>query len=124
MISVTAAVARSIARMLLFEPSGEVDVGEPKQIKPGAVEEITAPYGIGVHLVGAKSAAAAATDTNGGHVWISSSCTGVGSSDDPKADPRKIDKELREKIERMTKGTAPAESGAKDGGAKDGEAAK
>jgi hypothetical protein len=101
--------SRTVNYMLAPLRTGEVDVDEPKQLKPGAVEEITAPYGIGVHLLDAKSAAAAATDKTGGHVWISSSCTGVGASNDPNANPKQIDKQLREKIERMTKGAQPEE---------------
>ncbi len=83
----------------------ETEILDPKTIKAGGVEEITAPYGIAVHLGEGDTYAAAATKANGGHVWISSSCKGMGSSDDPNADPKKLDREFRERIERMTKGS-------------------
>jgi hypothetical protein len=83
----------------------DVEISEPKTIKAGGVETITAERGIGVHLGEGTDYAAAAPKADGGHVWISSSCKGVGSSDDPDADPVQLDRELRERIERLTKGT-------------------
>jgi hypothetical protein len=82
----------------------DVEISEVKPIKAGGVETITAERGIAVHLGEGTDYAAAATKADGGHVWISSSCKGVGASDDPDADPVQLDRELRERIQRLTKG--------------------
>lgn len=84
---------------------GEVELEELDTIKAGAVKEIEAEPEIGVHLGEGDAHSAAATEINGGHVWISSSCKGVGSSNDPGADPAKIDAKLQERIKSMTKAT-------------------
>ena len=81
----------------------EIEFAELKTIKARGVEQITVERGIGVHLGEGEAYAAAAPKVDGGHVWITSSCKGVSSSDDPNADPEQLDRELREKIERMTK---------------------
>lgn len=85
---------------------GEIEVGDLRTIKAGAVEEIETEPEIGVHLGEGDAHSAAATEVSGGHVWISSSCKGVGASDDPNADPKEIDRKLRERIESMKKATA------------------
>lgn len=38
----------------------------------------------------------ARTNADGGHVWMTSSCQGVGSSDEPDADPAALDAKMRE----------------------------
>jgi hypothetical protein len=38
----------------------------------------------------------ARTNADGGHVWMSSSCQGVASSDEPDADPVALDAKMRE----------------------------
>jgi hypothetical protein len=35
---------------------------------------------------------------DGGHVWMSSSCQGVSSSDDPDADPAALDAQRQEQL--------------------------
>lgn len=81
----------------------EVEFAELKTIKAGGVEQLAVERGIGVHLGEGDAYAAAAPKVDGGHVWISSSCKGVGSSDDPEANPKQLDQEFRERMERMTK---------------------
>lgn len=84
---------------------GEVEIADLETIKSGAVKEVEANPGIGVHLGEGDTHSAAATEADGGHVWISSSCKGVGASNDPDADPAKIDARLQERIKSMTKAT-------------------
>lgn len=46
----------------------------------------------------------ARANADGGHVWMSSSCEGIGASDDPGADPAAIDAQMREKMRKATGG--------------------
>jgi hypothetical protein len=83
---------------VIIEGDVTPDPSAGQEIQPGATEDVK----LGPDQWVAKKDDAGAwssrarTDTEGGHVWLSSSCKGVASSNDPGADPAALDAKMRE----------------------------
>ena len=83
---------------VIIEGDVTPDPSAGQELAPGA----TTPIELGPdHYVARKDddgqwSSRARAKVSGGHVWLSSSCQGVGSSDDPDADPAAADAQMLE----------------------------
>ena len=83
---------------VIIEGDVTPDPSAGQEIQPGATEKVQLgpDQWVARKDESGQWSSRARADTDGGHVWMSSSCKGVGSSDDPNADPAAVDAKMRE----------------------------
>lgn len=89
--AITVNVHNLCAEPMRYVVEGSEDESE-QSIAPGSVVQLQ--MGPDEKIASADGSLAAWVHTDGAHIWFDSSCRGVGTSEDPDADPAQLDDEF------------------------------